>query len=146
MIFDEEIEIISLQKSTIDDIVKGFENYKEELNNIFNEDKLIEQFRILQNENMNDLEVTFNLDNFGANIYLISSELKEECKKLINQREEEFKNKIPTIISNNFVQSLELFMNDKGNDYLEKIFYENFIINFINDLNHLKISINQTHY
>ena len=45
--FDDEIEIISLQKSTIDDIVKGFENYKEEINNIFNEDKLIEQLRIL---------------------------------------------------------------------------------------------------
>jgi hypothetical protein len=45
------------------------------------------------------------------------------------------------IFVNFFITSVKSFVENKGNEYLEEIFYEDFILNFMNDLNFIKIII-----
>ena len=137
----ERIEITSLINETKDTIFNGYQNYIKKLIDLFNEKKLKNQFKKLQNDSINNLDNTLNLDDFQTSLTEAATRLKSECKDLENNENTKFKNEIQNIISKNFITSVKSFVENKGNEYLEEIFYEDFILNFMNDLNFIKIII-----
>ena len=142
---DETKEINSLFNSTKDNILDNYQKYLIKLNEVFNENNLMNQFNKLQNDSLNNLDKTINLDKFQYTLTEISTDLTDELKKSEMNENTNFKNEIQAIISKNFMNSLKSFVENKGNEYLEQIFYEDFILNFMSDLNFIKIIINNSH-
>ena len=143
---DESIDITTLFNSTTTNILNNYQKFIQKLIDLFNDNNLSNKFKKSQNDSINNLDQTFTLGDFQSSLSQIATELKEVCKTSESDQKTLFKIEIQTIISKNFISSVKTFVENKGNEYLEQIFYEDFILNFMNDFYFIENVINNTHH